>query len=233
MLSTLATPVVITATLAVAGAAFGVWISAAPEVARRAVPISGFVLLLLTILFVLPELGETFGWAVGPLLLMAAYGAVWSFDRWISPVCPACSDSHDHRHCGTRLHGFATPLIFAALIHSVFDGWALVASRYMSYASALDTLALGVLLHKLPESVAYGVILRAALPTRTVALSWAVAAQIPMLAGVGLAAFTPSLGARWMGVVLAVAGGLFLFLGMHAVHGLWKRHVAERAVRTG
>lgn len=229
----LAAPVLITAVLAATGAAAGVWISAAPEVARRAVPISGFVLLLLAFLFILPELGETFGWAAGLALLLVAYGAVWSFDRWISPVCPACSHSHDHRSCDTRLHGFATPLICAALIHSVFDGWALVASRYLSYASALDSLALGVLLHKLPESIAYGVILRAALPTRTMAMGWALAAQLPMFVGVGLAAFTPTLSPVWMGAVLAVAGGLFLFLGMHAVHGVWKRHVVAKLVRTG
>ena len=47
--------------------------------------------------------------------------------------------------------------MIAALLHSVFDGWSIVAG------DEGGVLSTGVLLHKLPESLASGVILRAAL----------------------------------------------------------------------
>ena len=45
-------------------------------------------------------------------------------DRYICTVCPACSHSHDHDSCSTRLHGFA-PMLIASGLHSFLNGWML------------------------------------------------------------------------------------------------------------
>jgi zinc transporter ZupT len=215
--------------LAMAGAAAGVWLSSVPEVSRRVVPLGGIVLLLLSLLWVMPELAGTFGWELGPTLMLAGFGLVWAIDRFLYPVCPACAHTHDHDACSTRLHGFAMPLIAAALIHSLFDGWTLAAGQELSGGAALTA---GVIIHKIPESIAYGVILKAALRSRSQALGWALGAQAATVAGALLAiVVAPVIGSRWMGMLLAIGGGTFLYLGFHAVHGEWKRRTAERAVR--
>jgi zinc transporter ZupT len=211
-----------------AGAAAGVSLTNLPNVARRIVPISGAVLLLLSLIGVLPELVELYGSPTGPLAMLAGISVVWFIDRFVHPVCPTCSHTHDHDHCLTRLHGFATPLIVAAILHSLFDGWALVADH------AGGALTAGILIHKLPESIACGVILRAAVPSRRLAMGWALGVQAATAAG-GFSALSASryVGSAWTGLLLALGGGTFVYLGFHAVHGEWKRRTAERAVRIG
>jgi len=167
------------------------------------------------------------GWQVGPALMFAGFALVWFVDRFITPVCPACSHTHDHDVCSTRLHGFAGPLITAALIHSLFDGWTLAAGQSIHGSGA--ALAASVIVHKIPESIAYGVILKAALKSRTLALGWALTAQAATIAGAVLGiAFSARLGEQWMGALLALGGGTFLYLGFHAVHGEWRRRAALR-----
>lgn len=205
-----------------AGAVAGVFTSGVPDVSRRVVPLSGAVLLLISLLLVLPELVESFGWQTGPALMLAGVAAIWAIDRFVYPVCPACSHNHDHDACSTRLHGFATPLIVAALLHSLFDGWVLVAGHEREAVGG--AIAAGVLIHKIPESFAYGVILRAASRSRGTALAWALGAQAATPIGAVLAALlAPALGSAWIGVLLALGGGMFVYLGFHAVHGEWKR----------
>lgn len=218
--------------LAMAGAAAGVYVSSVPDIARRIVPLSGAVLLVISLFFVLPELVESFGPVAGFGLMTAGAMIVWAIDRFVYPVCPACSHTHDHDSCSTRLHGFATPLIIAAVLHSTFDGWALALGENGT-AGLRGAIAAGVLLHKLPESLAYGVILRAALRSRGQAMFWALIAQAATVAGAVLAlTLAPKLGSRWIGAMLALGGGTFLYLGFHAVHAEWKRRTAERPVHS-
>ena len=206
--------------------------SSVPEVSRRIVPLSGAVLLVLSLVWVMPELGASFGWSLGPGLMLVGFFVLFVIDRFIYPVCPACSHTHDHDTCSTRLHGFATPLIVAALIHSVFDGWALAAGHAGEVPGVRSAIAAGILVHKVPESIAYGVILRAALRRRSTALLWALIAQGATLLGAVLAiAMAPRIGSTWLAALLALGGGTFLYLGFHAVHGEWKRRVLARAVR--
>jgi zinc transporter ZupT len=216
--------------LAMAGAVAGVYMSSVPDVSRRIVPISGAVLLVISLLLVLPELVERFGLSTGSALMLAGVAAIWATDRFIHPVCPACSHTHDHDACSTRLHGFATPLIIAALLHSVFDGWVMVAGDPRDGIGG--ALAAGVLVHKIPESFAYGVILRAAMRSRQLALGWALGAQAATIVGALLAlSLAPVLGSTWISVLLALGGGMFLYLGFHAVHGEWKRRSAAKPVQ--
>jgi zinc transporter ZupT len=216
------------AILAGFSAALGVWLTNLPEVSRKVVPFSGAVLVLISVLWILPELVHTFGWSLGPAMLLAAFSIIWFIDRYIYAVCPTCAHTHNHDSCSTRLHGFALPLIIASVIHSVFDGWMFAVGQ----AEAQQALSSGILIHKLPECVAFGVILRAALRSHTQAIFWSFASQAPMLVG---AAIEPAaenfLGSLTVGAMLALGGGTFLYLGFHAVHGEWKRRTAARAVR--
>jgi zinc transporter ZupT len=194
-----------------------------PGLSRRVLPFSGLILLLVSLLWVLPDLAADFGLLGGAALMMAGFGLLAGIDRFVYPVCPTCSHTHDHDHCATRLHGFAAPLILATLVHSFFDGWALAAAQ----VAARQSIWAGVAIHKLPESLAFGILLRAAMRSRTNAVLGAAGVQIAMVMGALLEiVVAPFIGPWWLHVLLAVAGGTFLYLGFHAVHGEWKRRRA-------
>ncbi len=208
--------------VAVASAAVGVWLTSMPALSRRVVPLSGGLLVGISLCWVMPELAGQMGWPAGVAWVAAGSGLLWAIDRYVHPVCPTCSHTHDHDTCMTRLHGFATPMVVAFAMHSLLDGWAIAASSEDPNLGL--PFVLGLAVHKIPEGLALGVILRAALNSRIGAVAWAAAAQAATIAG-GAAEFAVAqhLGKHWMSVLLALAGGSFLYLGGHAVHGEWRR----------
>jgi zinc transporter ZupT len=89
---------------------------------------------------------------------------------------------------------------------------------------------LAVALHKLPEGMALGGILRAAVKGRAAALGWCVVAEGTTLAGGALGlAMAPHLGTGWIAYPLGIAAGWLFYLGFHAVHEEWKRRGAGPA----
>jgi zinc transporter ZupT len=181
------------------------------------VAFSGGALMGIAVFWVLPEMAEFLKWPAALAWIMGGFALLWVVDRYVYPVCPACSPGHDHEHCETRLHGFATPLLAAAALHSALDGWSAVAAQSSSFGPAF---LLGIAAHKLPEGIALGVIARAAMERRSTAFAWCAIAESATLVGAGLeSVFAPYLGARALHVLLALAGGSFLYLGGHAVHG--------------
>ncbi len=178
--------------------------------------------------WLLPEMAQFVGWTVAGAWIGAATLALFLLDRYVYPLCPACAPAHDHAHCETRLHGFALPLLAAAALHSLLDGWTVMAGS--DHPSFGPGLILGIAAHKAPEGLALGVIARAALSSRFAALSWCVAAQSATLLGAGLEhAFSPYLGIQSLHALLAIAGGSFLYVGGHAVHGELRRSGATPA----
>ncbi len=211
--------------VAVCGALVGVWVSGVAAAARRIIPFSGGLLVGVSLFWVLPELAGHFGWGFAGGLLCSGFGLLWVIDHFLYPVCPSCSHTHDHEVCNTRLHGFALPLLAAFALHSFIDGWSVVASE--EFAGLGLPILIGVTLHKAPEGLALGVILRAALRSRGSALAWSAVVQMATPAGGLLAARVDrNLDAHWLVSLLALAGGSFLYLGLHAVHSEWKRRGA-------
>ncbi len=214
---------------AIVSACAGVWLTSLPEISRRVIPFSGAVLIILSLFWILPELIAEFGLAVGAGLMIAGFGVLLIIDRYLYPVCPACSHTHDHDSCNTRLHGFAGPLIFAALLHSFVDGWVLAAGSERGIGPVGPAILLAVALHKLPEGLAFGVIVRAAVRSRQRAFFYAGLTQgIMLIGGFFEHAAAPHLGHRWIAVLLGLGGGTFLYLGYHAVHSEWKRRAAAQ-----
>jgi zinc transporter ZupT len=216
------TSLVLFAFAALAASYAGVAISGVPGLSRKMVPFSGALLLLVSLVWVLPEMAEDLGWAPAFALMLAGFTVLWVIDKHVYPVCPSCSHTHDHDTCDTRLHGFAGPLLAAAVVHSMFDGWALAGA----HAEGQQGIWAGVLVHKLPESLAFGMILRAAMKSRWNAIVSATLVQAATIAGAALEmSLAPYIGPYWLHALLAMTGGTFLYLGFHAVHGEWKRRV--------
>jgi zinc transporter ZupT len=207
--------------IAMAGVVAGLWLTAVPSLSRRLVPFSGGVLLGIAAFWVMPEMAVFFGWPGVVFWVAAGFGMLWVIDRYVYPVCPACSHTHDHDHCATRLHGFAVPMLLAAGLHSFIDGWTIPAAQQ---AALGEFFTIGIALHKIPEGLALGVIVRAALSLRGRALAGCAAAQAFTVVGAGMEmTLAPHLGRSWVHGLLALAAGSFLYLGYHAIHGEYRR----------
>ncbi len=216
---------VLSTSIGIASAAIGV--SSLIGAPRKLVPFSGGLLMGIAAFGVLPELAGHYTWAGGAALLGLGFTCLWLFGKYVYPVCPACSAEHDHEHCATALHGFALPLVTVAAMHSFLDGLGIAASQ-QERAEGLGTVVLvGVIIHKIPEGMALGIMLRAALRSRISAFGLAAAAESATFVGAVLeSALSARLGVAWVSYALAVAGGSFLYLGFHAVHGEWRRRGA-------
>ncbi len=178
----------------------------------------------LAVFGVLPELAERYGWSIAAAAVASGVAALWAFARFVHPICPSCSPAHDHEHCATTLHGFAGPLITAASLHAFLDGLGISASGQEPAGGLAAAVVFGVGLHKIPEGIALGIMLRAAIRSRWSAFLLCAAAEGATLLGALFeSAITSHVGAGWVPGALALAGGSFLYLGFHAVHGEWRR----------
>ena len=213
-----------------AGAALGVWLTGMRPRARIVVPFSAGVLLGVALFGLAPELAADLGWALVLLLAGAGYASLLLIDRYVYPVCPTCSHNHNHAACEEELHGFAAPLILAAAAHSFLDGWSVATAQISLSLGLRIAVPLAVALHKVPEGIALGGILRASLGSRTAALAWCLPAEGATLVG-GAAGLllAPHLGVRWITWPLCLAAGWLFYLGWHAVHEEWKSRGARPA----
>ncbi|MCW5976948.1 MAG: ZIP family metal transporter [Bryobacteraceae bacterium] len=216
--------------LVLAGAAAGIWFGSARSSSVRLVSLSGGVLVGLSLFWIFPEVGSRYGWGAGAAMVSAGAGLVWLIDRYVYPVCPTCAHSHDHEACATRLHGFAGPLVAAVAIHSLVDGFGIAVGHDPHSGELGRAVFWALALHKVPEGLALGVMLRASMRTWQRALAACLAAQSPMLAG-GLlqSIFAPFMSGIGLAMLAGLAAGSFLYLGVHAVHTEWKQRRAAPA----
>jgi zinc transporter ZupT len=208
----------------VGGAVLGLWLTEPRRRTRIVVPFTAGVLLGVALFGLLPELAVEIGWPVSLLLFGGGYALLLTVNRYAYPVCPTCAHDHDHNACATELHGFATPLIAAAAVHSFFDGWSIATVQLAVPLGLRVAVPLAVALHKVPEGIALGGILRASVKSRAAAFAWCLVAEGTTLAG-GLAGLrmAPEVGTRWMTYPLGLTAGWLCYLGYHAVHEEWKR----------
>jgi zinc transporter ZupT len=212
------------------GAVLGIWMTGLRQRARAVLPFSAGILLGVALFGLVPELASEIGWTVTILLFSVGYGVLLLVNRFVYPVCPTCSHDHDHNACSTELHGFAAPLIAAATVHSFLDGWSVATVQLTIPLGLRVAVPLAVALHKLPEGIALGGILRAAVKSPKAAMGWAVLAEGSTLAGGALGLMIgPRLGSEWITYPMGIAAGWLFYLGYHAVHEEWKRRGARPA----
>jgi zinc transporter ZupT len=206
----LSTPAMLATALALACAIAGARLEADAPRGRILVPVSGVLLVAVAIFGVGPEVVRGAGWMATIALAAAAYIGLSMLDLHGHPVCP--SSSHGE--------SFAASLAIATGLHAFLDGWGLSVVRFASRGVAPNAILGAILLHKIPEGLMLGAMLRASTPSLANALALAAAAELMTVAGsfVGIWA-TP---AAWVNYPLAIALGMFVFLGMHALRG--ERH---------
>lgn len=212
---------------AIGGVAAGVLLGETRNLPPRVAGAGGGLLFGISLFWMLPEMAEQSGWIESALALGVGAALVWLVDRFVYPICPSCSHTHDHHHCGEPpLHGFAAPILVATGIHSLLDGWSV---RYLAPNGLAGFAApLGLALHKIPEGLAVGIIAREAMSSTRGALLACVIAEGMTLVGAWIEPAANEIGAShfgptWITGVLALIAGSFLFLGFHTVHGSRKQ----------
>ncbi|HSM80018.1 MAG TPA: ZIP family metal transporter [Bryobacteraceae bacterium] len=209
------------------------WLESIPRASKAIVLLSGIVLAGMSFFWVMPEIAQHFGWMGGLLWVVVGFLLLWTVNRYLYQVCPSCTHTHDHDHCTSQLHGFAVPLIVASGLHSFMDGWSLGASRQQGFEDLQLVFLAGIAIHKLPEGLALGGILRAAMDSPVKTLLGSVLAQSMALAGFAAeSVLAPYAGPRWLGIMLGLAGGTFLYLGYHALESVYQQRAQAEAPKT-
>jgi zinc transporter ZupT len=205
--------------IAVAGIVAGTRLAEVPKLSHKVLAASGGVLIAISLIWVLPEAASHQGWLLAVVWVAAGFALIWIVDHYVYPICPACSHAHHHEDCSAPLHGFAAPLLIAAGIHSFLDGWGLAASQQGSDFVRLAFL-LGIGLHKFPEGLALGAIVRASMASHSKSLAACIAAEMMTIVG-GAAGFGAAawMSAAWAAILLSFAAGTFVYLGYHAIEG--------------
>jgi len=198
---------------------------------RFVVPFSAGVLLGVVLFGLAPELIGQTGWATTAGLFASGYSLMIFFNRYGYAVCPTCAHDHDRDSGAQELRGLAAPLLLAAALHSVLDGWSVAVSQLAAPFGLRVAVPLAIALHKAPEGIALGGILRTAFRSQKAGLGWCVLAEGATFAG-GIAGIlmAPRIGAAWTLYPLGVAAGWLFYLGNHAVHAEWKRRGAAPAL---
>lgn len=215
--------------LTMLGAFAGIRMAETPAISRRVLPFSGGLLVGIALFWILPEIAGRDRWPGACAGLIAGFALLWLIDHYVYPVCPTCSHTHHHEDCHESLHGFATPLLIAASLHSFFDGWSLGVSQQKGYEGLKIAFLVGIGVHKLPEGLALGAIFAAALGKEWRALLGVGAAQSMMFLGGALSLLLADrLATSVTMAFLSVAAGAFVYLGYHAVDSEYQ----QRGFRT-
>jgi len=203
---------VLAAFLAILSGTAGIALSRGQR-ARLLVPVSGVLLVAVAVFGLLPELMQVIGWLKTLLFAAAGYGLLAWLDHRGYAVCPSCS------HGGK----FAGSLVVATAFHAFVDGWGIAATQ--DRAAVGVAIAAAILVHKIPEGLALGAMLRISSPRTGEAVGLLLIAELPTVAGGMLGLRTePGL---WLNYPLAIAGGTFVFLGTHALQG-WRQGAHAR-----
>lgn len=168
--------------LAVAGVVAGTRLAEVPKYSNKVLAASGVMLIAVSLIWVVPEAASQVGWWKAAACVGAGFALIWAIDHFVYPICPSCSHTHDHEECGAPLHGFATPLLVAIGVHSFLDGWGLAATQQSSDFVRVAFL-FGIGLHKLPEGLALGAIVRASMASNWKSRAASIAAEAMTLVG--------------------------------------------------
>jgi len=185
-------------------------------------------LLSVTVMHIAPEAAQLAGVRAAAVSLIIGIVVFYLIGKYVSYICPACAASAmDHNRTYLRL---GILLMIALGIHSTMDGLAIsVGSEAVGMHGAHDkNLALLILFavsyHKIPEGLALTSIARLAGFSRSRALSTAVLIELTTGLGACIGLLVGHVSSFWMGIVLAHAGGSFLYIVGFALLTEWKEH---------
>jgi zinc transporter ZupT len=191
-------------------------------------------LLGVTLFAILPETVEVLRWWQLLLALASGYAVFALISKYIFHVCPACAASHFDEATTHHFSEIASAMMLALAIHCTVDGLAMSAGNQAQGTPAesgrvvVFSIILAVCIHKIPEGLALGALLRGAgLGLRGIILRVLAVESTTLLGGLLGWLFFPHASDFWISAALAHAGGGFIFLATHAIIGeILKHHKA-------
>lgn len=217
--------------LAVAGGALGAVLGTSHRRLCALISLGAGTLLGVTLFAIVPEVLQGVSWWAALLALASGYVVFALISKYVYHVCPACAASHFDEATAHRFSEIAAAMMIALAIHCTADGLALAAG-HEAHASAapggrmLDaSLMVAICVHKVPEGLALGaLLLGAGFAAPAVILRVAAVEATTILGGVLGWSLLRGVNGLWIDLVVAHAGGGFLFLALHAVLGELYRH---------
>lgn len=194
--------------LAVSGIVTGALLVRSRKSTHYLAAAGGGLLVGIALFWLIPEVGQSTG-RFGAFLIAFAIASVLSLaDRTLN-------------HTGHAAHpGIILPILIASALHSLLDGWSV---RLLDTGALMSvTVVAGLALHKFPEGIALGWVLRRSFASPRRAFVAGTAAELFTVLG---AAAEPrlndfalqSFGTWWPVAVISLIAGGFIFLGLHAV----------------
>jgi len=194
--------------LALGGVIAGVVMGNPRGLSNHLAAAGGGLLFGISLFWIVPEIAETSGRAIALLMAVGVSAMLALLDGALERV------GHSARR---EVIG---PLLIAAALHSLLDGWSVraLAARPVTEVA----VPIGLALHKIPEGIALGWITRRSMSSHWKAGAAAIAAELFTLVGAFVQPAANESGAAkfgdwWTTTVLAIIAGSFLFLGFHAV----------------
>ena len=222
--------------VSILGSVLGIFATGMKRVHPKVAAVTSGIFCGVALVWMLPEMGQISGWPYAGVAVGGCLGLLFVVDRFVFPICPCCTHVHPHSSEGATSSRLLLPLAVGICLHNFLDGW----STQLASATAGRLgigLLMGNLVHKGPESVVFGLLLRSATG------DWRKAAWLAALSSVFLvtgsvaqeyAASFHSAGLFMASLSFAAAG--FLFIGVHlfraecAQNG---RRAATRLLATG
>lgn len=187
---------------------------------KYSVPFAAGVLVTVSLMGLLPEAIDEIG-GKGFLVVLITFFGAYLFEQFVCEL-------HHHDHDGKESdHLVSIPLVIVGdTIHNFIDGVAIAAAYLISPGLALIA-AVSTLLHEVPHEVGdFGILLKAGWPKRKILMVNLVSALFTVVGA--LVVYFMNLPREVIGSLLAVAAGMFLYLGAsdflpHASEGVSKK----------
>ena len=217
--------------LAVFGGVLGATLARSHRRLCALISLGAGTLLGVTVFGILPECFEVLSWWALLLAFGSGYALFFLITKYVYHVCPACAASHFDEATRHRFSEIAAAMMLALAIHCTADGLAIAAGREANETHAPGgrvlafSLVLAVCVHKIPEGLALGALLLGAGFGRGKTIFRVAAVEATTLLGGFAGLFLlRNVSEVWLAVLVAHAGGGFLFLAAHAILGEILKH---------
>jgi zinc transporter ZupT len=203
---------------------------------QRVLPWTAGLLLGVSVFWILPEIAEDRGWTVTLALVISLVLVLALIDRYAYPLCPFClGNLHAQQACDShpfarRTVAIGLPLLIVGCIHCFLDGWAIGLARTGATTNAATAISYGVIVHKLPESVAIGIVAARLTSTRLRAMAIVGLIQLSMLAGSVFSFVSAYRDIASLELFSIPACACLILFGFLALEDEWRLHGVRRAI---
>ena len=218
------------------GSVLGIYATGMKRVHPKVAAITSGVFCGVALVWMLPEMGQISGWPYAGVAVGGCLGLLFLVDRFAFPICPCCTHGHLEAPEGAASSRLLLPLAVGICLHNFLDGWSTQLASATAGRLGIGLLT-GNLVHKGPESVVFGLLLRSATADSRKAVWLAALAGVFLTTGGVAQEYAASFHSAGLFMVsLSFAAAGFLFIGVHlfraecAQNG---RRAAARSLATG